>query len=176
MLPFGTTCSPCCAIYTLQRLIMNHSKPSDDVRATVEKNFYVDNCLQSLRSPEEAKQLVDKLCQLLASDGFDLRQWASNVPSVVEHLPADARSNSTELWLSQDRTDIQESTLGLKWHCQLSHLSLDHVPFITSTEYSQLSTTHMVSSSHLPHALKFWYKGCVTSRGNGMIPTYLMTF
>lgn len=118
VLPFGTTCSPCCAIYTLQRHIMDHSNSGDYVRATVGRNFYVDNCLKSLPSPEEAKQLVDKLCELLASGGFDLRQWASNVPIVVEHLPAEARSDSTELWLSQDRTDIQESTLGLKWYCQ----------------------------------------------------------
>jgi len=93
---------------------------------------------------------VDKLRQILASGGFDLRQWASNVPSVVEQLPTDARSNSTELWLSQDRTEIQESTLGLKWYCQLDTLgyktrpvkpgprTLRHIYRVLATQYDPL--------------------------------------
>ncbi len=121
VLPFGTTCSPCCAIYALQRHILDHSNSDENVRVTVERNFYVDNCLKSLPSPEEAKQLVNKLRELLASGGFDLRQWAYNVPSVIKHLPAEARSDSTELWLSQDRTDIQESTLGFKMVLPIRH-------------------------------------------------------
>lgn len=118
VLPFGTTCSPCCAIYAVQRHVMDHTEPDDEVRSTVERNFYVDNCLRSLPSAQEARHLVDKLCELLATGGFQLRQWASNVPSVIEHLPSEARSDSTELWLSQDRNDPQETTLGLRWHCQ----------------------------------------------------------
>ncbi len=150
VLPFGTTCSPCCAIYALQRHILDHSNSDENVRVTVERNFYVDNCLKSLPSPEEAKQLVNKLRELLASGGFDLRQWAYNVPSVIKHLPAEARSDSTELWLSQDRTDIQESTLGLKWYCQLDTLgykirqlkpgprTLRHIYRILATQYDPL--------------------------------------
>lgn len=118
VLPFGTTCSPCCAIYAVQRHVMDHTEPGDEMRSTVERNFYVDNCLRSLPSPQEAKQLVDKLHELLATGGFQLHQWASNVSSVTEHLPSEARSDSTEQWLSQNRNDPQESTLRLKWHCQ----------------------------------------------------------
>ena len=46
VLPFGTTCSPCCAIYALQRHTKENSADSQEVFA-----FYVDNCLQSLHSP-----------------------------------------------------------------------------------------------------------------------------
>ena len=101
VLPFGTTCSPCCATFALQRHVMNHSHPGDDVGYTVEQCFYVNNCLQSLPSPEEAKQLIDKLRALLSSGGFDLRQWMSNEPSVVSHLPKEARSNCIELSLAK---------------------------------------------------------------------------
>lgn len=47
----------------------------------------MDNCLQSLPDPESITQLVDRLRKLLLFGGFDLREWARNVPSVVEHLP-----------------------------------------------------------------------------------------
>lgn len=47
VLPFGTTCSPCCAVYALQKHVLDHSQPGEDVRHSVLMSFYVDNCLQS---------------------------------------------------------------------------------------------------------------------------------
>lgn len=36
VLPFGTTCSPCCAIFALQSHVRNYFEPTDDVRQSVE--------------------------------------------------------------------------------------------------------------------------------------------
>lgn len=74
ILPFGTTCSPCCATYMLHKNVIDHSRPEEDVCEAVERSFYVDNHLQSLPSVDEAKKLVDKLRALLAKGGFELRQ------------------------------------------------------------------------------------------------------
>lgn len=128
VLPFGTTCSPCCATYALQTHVINHSLPGEDVREAVERCFYVDNHLQSLSSIDEAKKLVDKLKALLATGGFELRQWVSNTPEVISHLPKEARAESSELWLSQDQAgaDPQEQTLGLRWSCQSDTLGYKH--------------------------------------------------
>nr|XP_061835547.1 uncharacterized protein LOC133618822 [Nerophis lumbriciformis] len=128
VLPFGTTCSPCCATFALQLHVANHSQPGDDVSLSIERSFYVDNLLQSLPKPEDARELVDRLRGLLAAGGFDLRQWAINVPNVVGHLPKEARSDTLELWLAQDRTDSPESTLGLSWHCQTDTMGYKHRP------------------------------------------------
>ncbi|XP_042610577.1 uncharacterized protein LOC109111550 [Cyprinus carpio] len=89
-------------------------------------HFYVDNCLHSLHSPQEARDLVDQLRALLATGGFELRQWASNCPSVITHLPAESRSSTCDLWLSQGQQDVHESTLGLQWHCQSDTLRYKH--------------------------------------------------
>ncbi|KAK7926211.1 hypothetical protein WMY93_008521 [Mugilogobius chulae] len=117
VLPFGTTCSPCCATFALQKHVIDHSQQEEDVQVAINKSFYVDNCLQSLTSPVAAKSLVDKLRHLLVKGGFELRQWASNTLSVVNHLPPELRSSSCELWLSQGQPDIQEPALGLHWNC-----------------------------------------------------------
>ncbi|XP_038160417.1 uncharacterized protein LOC119796094 [Cyprinodon tularosa] len=117
VLPFGTTCSPCCATYALQKHVADHCQPGDEVRFSIERCFYVDNHLQSLPSTEEAHQLVDKLRAQLTTGGFDLRQWASNVPEVISHLPKESRSESSELWLTESHEDPQELTLGLRWLC-----------------------------------------------------------
>lgn len=128
VLPFGTTCSPCCATYALQCHVAAHCPPEDPLRFSVDRCFYVDNCLQSVSTPKEAKQLVDHLRDLLSSAGFELRQWACNEPSVLNHLPQEARSQSLDLWLAKDKTNPEESTLGLSWHWEKDTLSYKHRP------------------------------------------------
>ncbi|XP_019218180.1 uncharacterized protein LOC109203254 [Oreochromis niloticus] len=126
VLPFGTTCSPCCATYALQRHVRDNRQGNEDILDTVERAFYVDNCLHSLQLAEEAKTLIDRMRELLAKGGFEIRQWASNVPSVVEHLPMEARAASTELWLSQHNQDPEEPALGLRWNCLTDRLGYRH--------------------------------------------------
>lgn len=101
------------AIWHLQRHVQDTSESNNHLVDCVEQSFYVDNCLRSTHSKEEAKDLVDSLRQLLHTGGFEIRQWASNIPADIEHLPSDVRSGSSELWLSQSSTDLQEPTLGL---------------------------------------------------------------
>ncbi|KAM4534522.1 uncharacterized protein V3H82_024434 [Fundulus diaphanus] len=133
VLPFGTTCSPCCATYALQRHVTDHSQEGEDVRFSVERCFYVDNWLQSLASVETARALVDKLRALLLSAGFDLRQWSSNATEVISHLPSEARSPATELWLAQDKQDPSESTLGLSWNPHKDLIGYKHRPLSYGT-------------------------------------------
>ncbi|KAJ8415881.1 hypothetical protein AAFF_G00404380 [Aldrovandia affinis] len=38
-----------------------------------------------------AKEVIDKLRGLLMEGGFELRQWASNIPDVISHLPKEIR-------------------------------------------------------------------------------------
>ncbi|KAK7918811.1 hypothetical protein WMY93_010095 [Mugilogobius chulae] len=99
VLPFGTTCSPCCAVYALQQHVRDHEPPDSLLMKVVEHSFYVDNCLHSVSKVEDAKALIDDLRALLSKGGFEIRQWASNVPAVVAHLPSEAQSTSSELWL-----------------------------------------------------------------------------
>jgi hypothetical protein len=117
VLPFGTTCSPCCAIYALQFHAQEHQDTMAGLADIVENSFYVDNCLHSTPDQGEARAIIDGLCQSLLKGGFEIRQWACNIPSVLKHLPSEARSASSECWLSQSSTDMQEPTLGLQWNC-----------------------------------------------------------
>lgn len=118
VLPFGTTCSPCCATFALQSHVQKHTAPEEDARQSVERCFYVDNCLQSLQSENQAKQLVNRLHTVLREGGFELREWASNVPAVIRHLPKESRSESSTLWFTQQTANPQERTLGLLWQCK----------------------------------------------------------
>lgn len=101
------------AVPPLSYSATDNSQPGKEVRISIEKCFYVDNCLQIVPTIAEAWNLVDKLRALLASAGFELRQWASNEPKVISNLPEDSRSASVELWLAQNKSDAPESTPGL---------------------------------------------------------------
>ncbi len=135
VLPFGTACSPCCATFSLQTHARDHGGPEEGVRHSVEQCFYVDNCLQSVPTPDEAKELVDRLREVLASGGFEIRQWACNMPDILGHLPAEARSDSLERWLSQEEPGLLEPALGLSWHWQTDALCYKSRPL----EYGALT-------------------------------------
>ncbi|XP_017564706.1 uncharacterized protein LOC108434232 [Pygocentrus nattereri] len=128
VLPFGTTCSPCCATYVLQHHVATHSQPGETLQFIVNNCFYMDNCLQSVRTPGEAKLMVDRLRDLMASAGFELRQWACNDPNVLSHLPQEARSESLDLWLAQDKCNPLESNFGLNWNWEADSLGYKHRP------------------------------------------------
>lgn len=72
VLPFGTTCSPCCAVYALQRYVRDHIAGNEDVMEYVLRAFYVNNCLQSFHSSKQAKEFIYKLRDFLAAGGFEI--------------------------------------------------------------------------------------------------------
>ncbi|KAL0147788.1 hypothetical protein M9458_056904 [Cirrhinus mrigala] len=150
VLPFGTTCSPCCATYALQRHVRDNADGNEEVVESVQQSFYVDNCLQSLQSQHQAKKLIDKMRALLTSGGFDIRQWASNVPDVIAHLPVEAKSESCELWLSASKSDPQESTLGLMWHCSQDTFGYKHRPVSTNGDTSMRTVYRILASQYDP--------------------------
>lgn len=145
VLPFGTTCSACCAVYALQIHVLDHSRPEEDVRHSVLKSFY--NCLQSFTTTEEAKSFVDKLRTLLADGGFELRQWSSNQPSTIKHLSSELKS--AELWISHGKTDTQESALGLLWNHQTDTISYRYRP-TESTEITMCNIYKTLASQYDP--------------------------
>ncbi len=102
---------------------------------SVERCFYVDNCLQSLPTAEAARSLIDRLRTILSGAGFEIWQWACNDPAALRHLPPEARATSVELWLTQEKADVSESTLGLSWNWQSDTLSYKHRPVIYETPY-----------------------------------------
>jgi len=76
---FGGVWSPSCASFALRRVADDHRMdfPEETIQ-TVLKNFYADDCLNSVGTTEEAINIVLSLCKLLALVGFRLAKWISN--------------------------------------------------------------------------------------------------
>lgn len=73
-----------------------------------------------------------KLRSLLAQAGFEIPQWASNQPEVLCHLPKEAKSDSSESWVSQTHGEAQEMTLCFSWHFMEDTLHYRHRPVAPS--------------------------------------------
>ena len=70
---FGAASSPSCCNFALKQTAKDNTTGFDkDVLDTVRQNFYVDDCLKSLDSVEEAIDKGNQLRHLLSLGGFRL--------------------------------------------------------------------------------------------------------
>ncbi|KAJ8034141.1 hypothetical protein HOLleu_20860 [Holothuria leucospilota] len=82
---FGATSSPSCASFALKQTAKdNRESFSEEAVRTVNESFYVDDCLKSVQTKEQAVALVKELRELLHRGGFRLTKWVSNSRDVLE--------------------------------------------------------------------------------------------
>ena len=103
---FGAVSSPSCASYALRKTA---------VVKTVKQNFYVDDCLKSLPSEEEAVVMVKALSDICLKGGFTLTKWISNRRTVLQTIEEEHRAKDwKKLDLDRDELPV-ERALGLQW-------------------------------------------------------------
>ena len=111
---FGGTWSPSCCTYALHRTAKDYAREySDEARETVLRNFYVDDCLKSVATEEEAIVLTKQLKELVARGGFNLTKWTSNSQAVLMKIPVDDQSKKVK-----ERpldAPLEDRALGVYW-------------------------------------------------------------
>ena len=112
---FGGASSPSCANFALKKTAKDNQRDfSPEVIETVERNFYVDDCLKSVGREDEAVDLARQLRELLARGGFKLTKWLSNSRKVMESLPESERASVLK---SLDFNSwAVERALGVQWN------------------------------------------------------------
>ena len=122
------------------------------VPATVDRNFYVDDCLVSVDTKEEAKKPVKDLMSLLQEGGFRLTKWVSSSREVMSAIP-DAERAKSVVNLDLEELPI-ERALSISWNvennCFQFTSALRKKP-LTKVDYCQLSDhcTTPLASLHL---------------------------
>ena len=116
---FGVTSSPSCSSLALRRTAEdNVGEFSEDIVKTVKRNFYVDDCLKSVRSVGNAVEVVDQLREILSRGGFRLTKWSCNRSEVLDKIPQDEKAPSVlDLDLDKDKLPVKR-TLGLHWNME----------------------------------------------------------
>ncbi|XP_072037120.1 uncharacterized protein [Amphiura filiformis] len=120
---FGATSSPACSNYALHRTVAdNQQHYSKQACDTVRRNFYVDDCLQSVSTVSDGVCLAKDLISICAQGGFRLTKWISNNREVLESIPKEERAKEVkELNLECD-TLPSERALGLQWQVEADTL------------------------------------------------------
>ncbi|KRZ65683.1 hypothetical protein T10_7172 [Trichinella papuae] len=95
---------------------------SDALTDRVLSDMYVDDLATICDGVNEARQLVQRLTELMQTGGFALKKWASNDPDALTDLPPEDVSSADEgrLW----------KTLGLHWNRHSDHLTFLPLPDI----------------------------------------------
>ena len=94
----------------------NQDHFDEETVETVRKNIYVEDCLKSVHSEQDAVQLTGRLDDLLAKGDFFLTKWLSNSQRVIESVPVSERAGSVKN-LDLDHLPV-ECTLGVQWDVQ----------------------------------------------------------
>ena len=145
---FGASSSPSCSNFALRRTADdNRAEFSQEAVDNINRNFYVDDCLKSVRSAPEAIPLIGELRELLSKGGFRLTKWISNSRKVIESVPESERAISvkdrllnrlpTERALGV-RWDVETDTFGFKISLKDKPITRRGILSIVSSVYDPL--------------------------------------
>ena len=117
--PFGAVSSPSCSNFALRKTANeNEADVGMAAAETMRRNFYVDDCLKSVATKAEAKDLINCLRQASGNVGFRLTKFICNQRDVLESAPKDERSKDVKvLDLNHDDLPIKRA-LGVHWCVQ----------------------------------------------------------
>ena len=112
---FGATSSPSVAGYALRKVAEDNSTDADQiVIKTVQRNFYVDDCLKSMSDIDSTINLIEQLRALLLSGGFFLTKFTSNCCKILFSVPGPDRAVANDVDIMCNELPIG-NTLGLVW-------------------------------------------------------------
>ena len=116
---FGSTSSPSCANYALRQTAEDaRGSFNDEAINTVLRNMYVDDCLKSVKTGDQAVSLVRDIQAVLKGGGFHISKWVSNNRTVMRSIPVQERAAVVkDLDLDSDKLPV-ERTLGVNWSAE----------------------------------------------------------
>lgn len=94
---------------------------------TVLRNFYEDDCVNSVASIQEGKALVNELNSLLHEGGFRLTNWISNHPAILGCVQEADVHVSPAMKITELLPESQERVLGVKWQVDTDTLGVSVV-------------------------------------------------
>ena len=108
---FGAKSSPTCANYALHQVAKDNANNDENLVRTVQRNFYMDDFLKSVSTPQEAIQIYQKVRDVLSKGGFKLTKWIASDEEVKSQIPETDRS--TKVVKTFEAEPQSSSILGL---------------------------------------------------------------
>lgn len=146
---FGAVSSPSCSNFALRRTgTDNEDEFGSAVVQTIQRDFYVDDCLKSVDDQISACSLIGKLRQACSKGGFRLTKFTSNSRAVIASILEEERAKEVKcLDLNHDLLPIQRA-LGVQW-CMESDQFKFHIT-LTTKPLTRRCLLSVVSSVYDP--------------------------
>ena len=110
---FGAISSPSVANYILKKLGTQSLNPL--VTHTINRNFYVDDCLKSVKTSDIATHLIEDLCRTCMEGGLRLTKFISNNNDVISSIPMDEQAKEMlSMDIYHDPLPVIRA-LGVQW-------------------------------------------------------------
>ena len=94
---FGAVSSPSCVTFALIKTAEdNQDRYPAEIINTIKTNFYVDDCLKSVDTEDQAMSLYDNLTEVCAKAGFKLTKWVSNCRTVLSLIPEEEKAKEVK--------------------------------------------------------------------------------
>lgn len=122
---FGSTSSPCSAIYVKNKNAMEFQREYPDAVHRIIHKHYMDDYLDSVDNELEAIRLIKEVTKIHRQGGFEMQRWSSNSQAVLNSISEKERITTPP---SRDLDPGHvERTLGLKWNPQSDqfHFAVD---------------------------------------------------
>lgn len=112
---FGAASSPGCSNFGLKHLAsQGHGRFSEESIKFIQRSFYVDDGLISVKSPAEAIHLVEESRALCKTGNLRLHKFVSNDKEVIAAIPLAERAQTKDLDMALGELHI-ERALGVQW-------------------------------------------------------------
>ena len=117
---FGAKNSPTCANYALHQVAKDNAVNDESLVRTVQRNFYMNDFLKSVRTPQEAIKIYQKVRDILIKGGFNLTKWIASDDEVKLQIP---ETDSTMKVVKTFEAEPQSSSiLRLNWNVNTDSL------------------------------------------------------
>ena len=110
---FGAKSLPTCANYALHQVAKVNAKEDENLVKAVQQYFYMDDFLKSVRTPQEAMEIYQKVREILNKGGFKLTKWITSDDNKSQ-IPETDRS--TKVVKTFEAESQSSSILGLNWN------------------------------------------------------------
>ena len=112
---FGAKNLPTCANYTLKRVAIDNEDEFPIAAKTIQNNFYKDDFIKSVETPEKAIKVFKQQQPLLSKHGFELKKWITKSDLVTNAISEDLISISDKKQVEVEPSKEGSTVLGLQW-------------------------------------------------------------
>ena len=106
--------------YALHQEAKDNAVKEENLVRTVQRNFYMDDFLKSVRTPQVTIEIYQNVRDILIKSEFNLTKWITSDDEVKSQIPETDRS--TKVVITCETEPQSSSILGLTWNVDTDSL------------------------------------------------------